>query len=121
MNWPLWALVPTMVVQTSEPILERNKVSGHLVKIKTGEMGELDNSIKNPFSPVNPWNLVCFMFMLHRRKGLLPLRPRQTYLGQAKKLIDRVGPDEAEDLMLKAAKMSRYPWGFAFIERLRQV
>ncbi len=109
-----------MVVQTSEPILERNRVSGHLVTIKTGERGGLDNSIKNPFAPVNPWNLVCFMFMLHRRKGLLPLRPRQTYLGQAKKLIDAVGPDEAEDLMLKAAKVCKHAWGFPFIEKLRQ-
>ena len=110
-----------MVVQTSEPILDRNRVNGYAVTIKTGERGGLENSIKNPFFPINPWNLVCFMFMLHHRKGLRPLRPITSYLGQAKKLIDAVGPVEAEALMLRAAKLSRHPWGFAFIERLRQI
>ncbi len=110
-----------MAVQTSEPILERNKVGGHLVTIKTGEMGGLDNSIKNPFSPVNPWNLVKFMFLLHTKKGLIPRRPFRSYLRQAQKLIDSVGGEEAGILMIKAAKTSRYPWGFVFIERLRRI
>ncbi len=109
-----------MATQIFESILERNRINGNAVKVKAGEGGGLDNFIKNPYSPVTPWNLVSFMFMLHKRKGLLPLRPRQTYLGQAKKLIDDVGPDEAESLMLKAAKLSRHAWGFAFIERLRR-
>ncbi len=112
-------MMNVMRVQISEPILDRNQINGHAVTIRSGEGEGLENSIKNPYSPVNATNLVKFMFMLHRRKGLTPHRDFTTYLRQAKKLIDVVGPDEAESLMLKAAKLSKYAWGFAFIERLR--
>ncbi len=104
----------------SEAILDRNKVNGYAVGVKTGECAGLCDTITNPYSPVNATNLVKFMFMLHRRKGLTPHRDFTTYLRQAKKLIDVVGADKAESLMLKAAKLSRHAWGFAFIERLRR-
>jgi len=59
------------------------------------------------------------MFHLHRKKRLSPHRNYVSYLREAKKLIDEVGTDEAECLMLKAAEFSANPWGFAFLNRLK--
>ena len=47
-------------------------------------------------------------------KGLLDKKD------EAKKLIDEVGSDEAERLMLRAAEFSANPWGFAFLHRLKR-
>jgi len=107
------------VTAISSPILERNRINGCAIKIKTGEGSCLNNSITNPYSPVNAPNLVKFMFMLHHRKGLTPHQNFKFYLRSAKKLIDDVGSDRAEALMLKAAQKSRHAWGFAFIQKLR--
>jgi len=100
------------------PILERNLVAGHSIDLDAPQ-SELTSEIVNPYLPVNAPNLVRLMFHLHRKKRLSPHRNYVSYLREAKKLIDEVGTDEAECLMLKAAEFSANPWGFAFLNRLK--
>lgn len=101
----------------SNVILDRNQVNGHRVKVIQSDSG-LSNAIENPYRPVNAGNLVKFMFMLHRRKGYAPHHPFAVYLRQAKKFIEEVGCDRAEELMLEAAYKAKHAWGFNFVRRL---
>ena len=99
-------------------ILDRNKVVGHLIELDAPR-STLTSEIINPYQPVNAPNLVRLMFYLHRRKRLSTYRTFTSYLREAKQLIDEVGADEAERLMLKAAEFSTTAWGFAFLNRLK--
>ena len=101
------------------PILERNLVVGHSIELDAPQ-SELTSEIVNPYLPVNAPNLVRLMFHLHRKKRLTVHRSFMSYLKEAKKLIDEVGSDEAERLMLRAAEFSANPWGFAFLHRLKR-
>jgi len=92
---------------------------GHLIDLDVPQ-SELTSEIVNPYLPVNAPNLVRLMFHLHRKKRLSPRRSFMSYLKEAKKLIDEVGTDEAERLMLKAAEFSANPWGFAFLNKLKR-
>lgn len=91
---------------------------GHLIELDAPQ-SILTSEIVNPYLPVNAPNLVRLMFHLHRRKRLPPHRSFTSYLREAKKLISEVGADEAERLMLKAAEFSANPWGFAFLNSLK--
>lgn len=107
-----------MVGTIFEPLLDRNKVRGNKIPVKLRDCDGLTQEIKNPYQPVTAPNLVKLFFMLHRRKGMEPRLDFRVYLRPAKKLIDDVGPDKAESVMIEAAKHSKHPWGFAFVRRL---
>jgi len=92
---------------------------GHSIKLSAPQ-SELTSEIVNPYLPVNAPNLVRLMFHLHRKKRLVTHRSFMSYLKEAKKLIDEVGTDEAERLMLRAAEFSATAWGFAFLNKLKR-
>lgn len=91
---------------------------GHSIALDASQ-STLTSEIVNPYLPVNAPNLVRLMFHLHKKKRLSPCRNFPSYLREAKSLIDGVGADEAERLMLKAAEFSATAWGFAFLNRLK--
>lgn len=108
------------MAQTFSPLLDRNKVVGHRVDISVSNTNSgVFTGVANPYKPVNPWNLVSYMFLLHARKGLTPTRSKSSYLREAKRLIDCVGTEKAESLVLESARCCNKPWGFVFIEKLR--
>lgn len=104
-----------MKTTRTSSILPRNISNGYQI-----ELGEADGSVgggvKNPY-PSNAPGLVQFMFLLHDRRGLVPPRKFVTYLREAKKLIDEIGPDRAEVAMRKAARVSNHPWGMGFVRK----
>lgn len=92
---------------------------GHGIELDAPQ-SELTSEIVNPYLPVNAPNLVRLMFHLHRKKRLETPRNFMSYLREAKKFIDEVGEDRAEELMLQAAKFSTNPWGFVFLNKLKR-
>lgn len=105
-------------MQTSNAILNRNKVVGHSVALSKSGTSYVENEITNPFTPITPWNLIRLMFLLHERKGLRPKRTQRSYIRQARKFLATVDESRAERLMLEAARVAKHPWGFSFLEKL---
>ena len=110
-----------MPTQTSEAILDRNQVRGSVVKLKPSiTTGGLSQTIENPYRPITPFNLTNLLFLLHKKKNLVPHWERKRYWRSAKKLIDEVGPEEAERMTIEAGKLARLPWTFKFVRTMKK-
>lgn len=103
----------------TKAILKRNTVSGYKVSVVKSDIQQMTTDTYNPYHPITPGNLVRFLIYLHDKKGWQPRRQFNLYYQDARRLIEEVGPEEAERLMLEAYGKSKHPWGFEFINKLK--
>ena len=76
--------------------------------------------IHYPHKIINPWTIVDFLFLVHKKKGLEPPREFKTYLRQAKQFIKENGGSRTIYLIQKASQVSIHSFGFTFLEKLNE-
>lgn len=106
------------MIHNSNSILDRNSIKG----FKRGEANTitLQSLPSHPWEDqqITPYRLVALLFWLHNRKDWIPPRPFKTYLREAKNLIQWIGEDESERLMIEAYDVANHPWGINFLYNL---
>lgn len=76
------------------------------------------NEIGYPFRDITPFNVVSFLFLIHRRRDLELPRPFKSYLREAKKFIEEVGEENVLKLFKQAIEQWEYNFGFEYMRRL---
>lgn len=86
----------------------------------------LPPTIGNTIDIIHPWQsqkitpviLVRMLFYFNRQRNFTPTRPFGGYLKEAQKILNQVGSDHSEELMLKAYQTAKNPWGINYLQTL---
>ncbi len=107
----------TAITATSS-ILARNKQVG-LTGGGESKISPLPTQeIINPFLPVNPHNLVCLLFWMHDKRGLLQPGSFRRFVAEANKLIVEIGPERAAQAVITAGCLAKHSFSFKFVRAI---
>lgn len=75
-----------------------------------------EQTIRYPFDKVTPWNLVEYMLLVQKRKGLEPPFEIKVHLRGMKKLLEECGEEKTIALILRAGEVSSFPFSIKFLK-----
>lgn len=89
---------------------------GYKVKI-TEPCISLSNKIEYPYSEVTPFNIICYLRRLLKKKNCNLPRPAESYMKEAAKFLDDFGPDQTIWIMETASHHCKN-FGFKYMREV---
>ena len=98
-------------------ILVRNRQPVYRTEIKQAPTQNLSSGIRPP-DILTTQNLVQFLILLNDRRGFRMERSFNSFLREAKHLLDDYDSEQVKEAMLKAASVANHPFGINFVRRV---